>query len=358
MKRKNAGLSTVEIIVTAVIVVLVIAGVLIAVKFSGKEPTDDGNEAKSKELAETLIAKVEDCTKNADVDIIIDGQGYSKFIGSNKYQVFYMDAASKKVYFIEKSSSELGADAKEMREKAKDLTYAPEEMELLQSDVVIFLPELVNAASLEGALKVVSSVKVGDATNPVTKSIPLNKSAIEYFAEKANVDITVPTESPTPTPDQPNTPTPTKKPDDPTPTPTKPADTPTPEPTPKELEEKVEHKTPTTGTNTLDLVLNTMVTYKKKQNVVVRIVITRTQEDTTNMKGSTIGGLCLDSGTPADGYFFTLKDDYDLDQEFYFEYPFELFTEFKDDYGIRKVTVKVNSNSGYTLQSVDIHYWE
>ena len=55
MKRKNAGLSTVEIIVTAVIVVLVIAGVLIAVKFSGKGPADDGNEAKSKELAETQL---------------------------------------------------------------------------------------------------------------------------------------------------------------------------------------------------------------------------------------------------------------------------------------------------------------
>ena len=358
MKRKNAGLSTVEIIVTAVIVVLVIAGVLIAVKLSGKAPTDDGSEAQSKELAENLIAKVEECTKNADLDIIIDGKGYSRFVGSNKYQVFYMDTETKKVYYVEKNSSDLGSDAKEIREKAKDVTYAPDEMELVESNVVLFLPELVNETSLEGALKVVASVKAGDATNPVTKEIPLNKSAIEYFAERANVDITVPTESPTPTPAQTNTPTPTPKPDDPTPTPTKPADTPTPEPTPKDLEEKIEHKTPTTGTNTLDLVLNTMVTYKKKQNVVVRIVITRTQEDTTNMKGATIGGLCLDSGTPADGYFFTLQDDYDLDQEFYFEYPFELFTEFKEDFGIRKVTVKVNSNSGYTLQSVDIHYWE
>ena len=101
-----------------------------------------------------------------------------------------------------------------------------------------------------------------------------------------------------------------------------------------------------------------MVTYKKKQNVTIRVIVTRTQEDTTNLKGSTIGGLCLDSGTPADGYYFIVDKDYDLNEEFYFVYTFEQLMEFKDDFGIKKVTVKVNSNSGYTLQSVDIHYWE
>lgn len=354
MKRKNAGLSTVEIIVAAVIVVVIVVGILVAVKMSGKEPTEDLNETKAKEIAESLAAKVEDCTKNADLDIIIDGQGYSRFVGSNKYQVFYMDNTAKKVYFVEKDTSDLGSDPKEIREKAKSITFQPDEMELLASDVITFLPELSNPASLEGALKIVTNVKVGDASKPAEKTIPLNKSAIEYFAEKANVDITVPTESPTPTPVQTNTPTPTPKPDDPTPEPTKPADTPTPQP------KEMKSREVSSGTNnSRTVILNQHVSLMSK-DAVLRVVVKRNENETTNMKGAEIGGICFNEvNVPDMSYLYILDHDPEIGEEFSLtSYPLAKLYEDAKASGSTKVMVRINDGSGYDLVGIYIDYWE
>ena len=95
MKRKNAGLSSVEIIIAAVILVAVIVGILVAVKLSNKHNSTTPDAEKAATIAETLLKQLDGYVRVSDLDISSDGENYIRLVGKSKRYIFYFDSASK-----------------------------------------------------------------------------------------------------------------------------------------------------------------------------------------------------------------------------------------------------------------------
>ena len=106
MKRKNSGLSSVEIIIAAAIVVVVVVGILIAVKASRKNNSTSKDAEEATKIADDLMAQVEGFIGSADLDVDSDENNYIRMIGSDTCRFYHFDSASGKVFYTEKASSE------------------------------------------------------------------------------------------------------------------------------------------------------------------------------------------------------------------------------------------------------------
>ncbi|MBP5489629.1 MAG: hypothetical protein J6Y10_03415 [Lachnospiraceae bacterium] len=367
MKRKDAGLTTVEIVVAAVILVAVVVGLLLVVKLSKNSDGPSKDEEEAKKIVSELLSQVDTDVRSADLDVTYDADNYIRFIGRNKCQFFLFDSASGNVYLLEKDSSEFGKDDDSIRNAAAEAKPTKEEMKVTASNVKTFIIELVNPDTAEGKVKTTVRVQVGtELVGNVSESreTPLHSDAIKYFADRAGHDVEVPSVTPTPIPTNTATPTPTpeQQPGDntPTPEPTKPADTPTPEATPTEAAKElvVVHKVTNPQSNASAIAINTMIPPIYPEDAAFVVIAKRTAEETENKKGSTIGGIGLDIGTPADGYTFVLDRDYAVDEEIRFTYTIGEFWNIQKVSDIKKLMVKIDDNSGYTLVGVDIEYYK
>jgi len=380
MKRKNEGLSTVEIIIAAVLIVAVIVGALIAIKSIGGNKTNEDDKQSATKIVDSLLTAVDGYVKSADLDINYDEKNYIRFVGRNKVQVYRHDAETKQVYFVEKSASEFGSTDEAIREAVK--AYAPEvsEMSVAARNVETFYIELVNQDTLEGKVKTTVRAAVGSESIPKTQETALNSSAIAYFAERAGHTVDIPTVTPTPTTAPTSTPTPkptepaetpTPKPTEPaatptpteaaaTPTPTEPAATPTPtEPaaTPTPDSSKVHPMVENPEANTGFLAPNRTVWYT---DAILRVYVERTSEDTEFLNGSTIGGIGMDDYNPDSHFLFVLDHDPEMNEMLYFDFDLQ---ELKDWAKMaadaqsgagKKWTFKVNDDSGYSFRGVDV----
>lgn len=368
MRKKNAGLSTVEIIIAAVIVVAVVVGVLIAVRMSSSSDPVREDRDKAQEIADKLSNDLEGYIKSADLDINYDELNYIRFVGKNNYQIYYQDSQTGNVYFIEKASSEAGATDDEIRKAVKAMQPDPSEMQKVYENVAVMSIELIEQATEKGRAKVTIRANVGSETAPVNKEVELNNSAKMYFAEVAKQELIIPTETPTPTPtpkptntptpEISNTPTPTLKPDDPTPTPSpEPTATPTPEPT-KEPELVVKHALQNPQANTGQVAVSQVVLYPG--NAVVHVIAKRTGEDSDTVfhKGDELGGIGLGSYTPVDQYKFVLDRDYELDEEVTFDYTLDELRAIAKQADVKKWSFKIYDESGFSFVGVDIEFYQ
>lgn len=366
MKRKDAGLTTVEIVVAAVILVAVVVGLLLVVKLSKNSDGPSKDEEEAKKIVSELLSQVDTDVRSADLDVTYDADNYIRFIGRNKCQFFLFDSASGNVYLLEKDSSEFGKDDDSIRNAAAEAKPTKEEMKVTASNVKTFIIELVNPDTAEGKVKTTVRVQVGtELVGNVSESreTPLHSDAIKYFADRAGHDVEVPSVTPTPIPTNTATPTPTpeQQPGDNTPTPeptsepTKPADTPTPT---AEPEFHVVHKVENPQTNADTVTINTIIPPIYPEDTVFKVIVRRGDGETELKKGDTIGGIGLDVGTPADGYTFVLDRDYEPGEEIYFTYTVKEFVEISKVAGIKKLIIKVYDNSGYSLVGVDLEYYK
>ncbi len=359
MKRKNSGLSSVEIIIAAAIVVVVVVGILIAVKASRKNNSTSKDAEEATKIADDLMAQVEGFIGSADLDVDSDENNYIRMIGSDTCRFYHFDSASGKVFYTEKASSEFGSDADAIRAQAK--AFKPEDGSAREvaKNVKAFTMELLDPDKENGRAKVTVRTQVGNENVPKTKDIPLNAAVIKYYSERAGHPVTstptptptkAPTNTATPTPTESADPTPTgeagtptpeatatpeptatatpteaaKPTDTPTPTPTqevKPTDTPTPTPTPTPVIGK-EQWLLENPSNNLGSVATNRVPFADK-NSVVRIIVRRTDDDTTYLKGSVIGGIGFDLFQATPPYEFILQHDPAKGEEFYFEYKLQ-----------------------------------
>ena len=99
MKRKNSGLSSVEIIIAAAIVVVVVVGILIAVKASRKNNSTSKDAEEATKIADDLMAQVEGFIGSADLDVDSDENNYIRMIGSDTCRFYHFDSASGKVFY-------------------------------------------------------------------------------------------------------------------------------------------------------------------------------------------------------------------------------------------------------------------
>ena len=391
MKRKNAGLTTVEIIIAAAILVVVVVGVLVAVKLSSGSKKQTSDEAEATKTAEALLSQVDGYVRAADLEVSSDENNYIRSVGKDKTQVYHFNSKTGVVYFVEKASSEFGSDDDAIRAGAK--AFAPEDgdMSFAAKNIKTFVIELVDEDKAEGKVKATVRAEIGNANVPKTSEIPLNPTAIKYYAEKAGHDVEVPTNTPTPTvaPTATNTPTPapTDEPDT-TPTPTeeaKPTETPTPEPTATPTEEVKPTETPTptpteevkpTATPTPTPVVGNVrtaatfegqantgqgqlavnqarMTLQSDPNAKMLVVLRRTSEDTTYLNGSVIGGIGAGTWTPFPEYEFVLGHDPAVDEEFAFEYSLKDMYDTWTALGEGKWWFMVNAGTGYQLVRVD-----
>lgn len=360
MKRKNAGLSTVEIVVAAVILVAVVVGLLIVVKFSKNNDAPSQDEEQATQIVDALLSQVDTYIQSADLDVNNDADNYIRFVGKNKCQIYLFDSTASQVFFVEIDSSSLGTDDDAIRKAAATHKPAKEEMNIVARNVKTFVIDLIDADTEKGFVRTTVRAQVGkDIAGNVskTKETPLNSAVISYFAERAGKSVDLPSVTPTPVPI--NTLTPTPIPNTPTPEPTKPGDTPTPEPTPHEKELKTKENIVTGTTGTRSVILNQYVSYKNK-DAVLRIVVRRNENETENKKGASIGGICFgEVSTPDDNYLFILDHDPEVNEEF--SLPTISLSEIMDvaqAAGIKKIMVKVAEGSGYDLVSINIDYWE
>lgn len=364
MKRKNAGFTTVEIIVAVVILVAVVAGLLIVVKLSKKTTGPSKDETEATTIVETLLTQVGGYIQSADIDVNQDAENYIRFIGKNKSQFYHFDAATGEVRMVEKDSSEFGDNDDAIRAAAE--TYKPEytASDVVAKNVKTFLIELVNKDTLEGCVKTTVRAEVGTTKANVSKTetTNLNGAVIKYFANRAGHEIEVPTATPTSTPIPTNTATPTPVPTEdpgqptpaestPTPEPTQGADTPTPtpgeEPIVKTLNANVQNNSGT-------LVVNTLVIYPKEATL--KFVVRCDSEDTEVLKGASVGGIGFDVYVPT--LLFELDHDPKVNEEIVFTYNLGELKDTADANNINKLCVKVNDNIGYTLVRVDIEYYK
>lgn len=362
MKRKNTGLSTVEIVVAAVILVAVVVGLLLVVKLTKNTDGPSKEELEAKKVVEDLLNRVDGYVRAADLDVNYDEENYIRFVGSEKSQIFHFDSASGKVYMIEKNTADYGTDENVIRKMAEGDKPQNDGMQVVANHVVTFVIDLVDKDTAKGLVRTTVRAQVGNANTSDTKDTPLNGKTIEYFAKYAGHDVELPTSTPTPKPT--NTPTPIPTPTTsevtpggdatPTPEPTQPVDTPTP--TPGEKEPTVVTKLENNTTNTGSVVINTMVAYP--DDAVFRVVVSRSDDEVEAKKGQVIGGIGLDVFVPADGYEFKLDSVPDKGDELTYDFTVGEFREFGKKLGVKKVCIKVNDNSGFKFECVKIIYYK
>ena len=361
MKRKNAGFTTVEIIVAVVILVAVVAGLLIVVKLSKKTTGPSKDETEATTIVETLLTQVGGYIQSADIDVNQDAENYIRFIGKNKSQFYHFDAATGEVRMVEKDSSEFGDNDDAIRTAAE--AYKPEytASDVVAKNVKTFLIELVNKDTLEGCVKTTVRAEVGTTKANVSKTetTNLNGAVIKYFANRAGHEIEVPTATPTSTPIPTNTATPTPVPTEDPGQPTPAESTPTPEPT-----QAVDTPTPAVKehvtkslvgnplNNATSIIVNTLVIYPK--DAVIKVVVRRTDAETTVLNGGTVGGIGFDVFVPT--LEFILDHDPAVDEEVTFEYTYGDLKAITDESNIKKLCIKVNDGIGYSLVRVDIEY--
>lgn len=359
MKRKNAGLTTVEIVVAAVILVAVVAGLLIVVKLSKKTTGPSADETEATKIVETLLTQVEGYIQSADLDVNQDADNYIRFVGKNKSQFYHFDAASGQVYMIEKDTSEFGSSDTEIRTAAE--VYKPEytASNVVAKNVKTFLIELVDKDTVEGSVKTTVRAEVGSSNIADTKNTKLNAAVIQYFADRAGHDIEIPTSTPTPIPTNTATPTPVPTEDPgqptpadstPTPEPTAAADTPTPTPEVKEHIVKIITDNP--QNNSHAVIVNTLVIYP--MDATIHFVVRRSSEETEFLNGSTIGGIGFDVYVPT--LTFDLDHDPAYEEEITFSYNLGELKGIADASNIKKLCVKINDNTGYSLVRITVEY--
>lgn len=359
MKRKNTGLSTVEIVVAAVILVAVVVGLLVVVKLTKNTEGPSADKETATKTVEDLLNQVDGYVRSADLEVNYDEENYIRLIGKSKTQIYHFDSASGKVYMVERNTSDFGTDEDVIRKVAKDEKPSDSSMTLVASNVKTFLVELVDKETEKGVARTTVRSEVGKESVSETKDTPLNPATIVYFAKYAGTDVPVLTNTPTPVPTNTTAPTPTTaattpSADTPTPEPTQAAETPTPTAEPELV---VVHKIQNPQTNVETIVVNTMVLYP--DDAVFKVIVRRSGEETDNLTGAKIGGIGFDVGNPADGYEFVLDHDPAFEEEFYFDsYTVGELRSLADSLGIKKLFIKVNDNSGYSLVGVDIEYYK
>ena len=359
MKRKNTGLSTVEIVVAAVILVAVVVGLLVVVKLTKNTEGPSADKEAATKTVEDLLNQVDGYVRAADLEVSYDEENYIRLVGKSKTQIYHFDSASGKVYMVERNTADFGTDDDVIRKLVKDEKPSDSSMTLVASNVKTFLVELVDKETEKGLARTTVRSEVGKESVSETKDTPLNPSAINYFAKYAGADVVLPTNTPTPVPTNTTAPTPTTaattpSADTPTPEPTKAAETPTPTAEPELV---VVHKIENPQNNVGTVVVNTMVLYP--DDAVFKVIVKRSGEETDNLTGAKIGGIGFDVGTPADGYEFVLDHDPEFEEEFYFtQFTVGDLRSVADKLGIKKLLIKINDNSGYSLVGVDIEYYK
>lgn len=129
------------------------------------------------------------------------------------------------------------------------------------------------------------------------------------------------------------------------------APTPTNAPTPTEAATKEYWLVgPDMKSNKGALAVNQVVFYD--ENSKVRVYVRRTQEDTANLSGTTIGGIGLDTYTPDPSMEFKLAYDPAKGEEFYFEYTLRELKEAAKASESKKLTFVIKDDLGYTLFGV------
>ena len=136
-----------------------------------------------------------------------------------------------------------------------------------------------------------------------------------------------------------------------------PTDAPTPTNAPTDVQTPTEAATkeywlvgPDMKSNKGALAVNQVVFYD--ENSKVRVYVRRTQEDTANLSGTTIGGIGLDTYTPDPSMEFKLAYDPAKGEEFYFEYTLRELKEAAKASESKKLTFVIKDDLGYTLFGV------
>ncbi len=207
MKKKNAGISTVEVIIAAVILVVVIVGVLVAIKFVTKD--DSGDITTSAQRTVTSISDhVASYVEGADLDITY-ANNVLKLVSRDDYQIYSFNQQEGKVYFMTKGYSTEMTDEDKVKFVSK-VTLESADAEVIGESVSTFLVTVGDLSKTDNVL----SLKVRVITDTENVNKDTRVATLPSLAAFKNGTY-VP---PTPTPDPNATPTPTPSPS-PTPTP-------------------------------------------------------------------------------------------------------------------------------------------
>lgn len=174
-------------------------------------------------------------------------------------------------------------------------------------------------------------------------SVPKGTAGVACTISTNSGDIKVTaTDAPVPSPTEaPATPTPTEEPAEPT-------------PTEKPHGPVVVHKVENPAENTAAIIANTLVIYPK--DAVVKVYVTRTAEETSFLRGSTVGGIGVTDGKPDSRFTFVLDHDTIVDETVSFRFTVGDLLDFAEAEGQKKLYVIVDDASGYRLTGVDIEY--
>lgn len=178
MKKKNAGISTVEIVIAAVILAIVVIGVLVAVKVVSKGDNGNENVADADKIISTLGDHIRVNVDAADLDVSYF-ENTLRLVSRDDYQIYYFNKSEGQVYYLTK------AYAREMTEEEKiafvgKITISTSGAEVIAGNVTTFHATTTDLAT-QGAKMTLKVRVVTDAEN-VNQDIimPINADLIAY----------------------------------------------------------------------------------------------------------------------------------------------------------------------------------
>ncbi len=326
MKKKNAGLSTVEVIVAAVILAVVIIGVLVVVRMVSKDD-ERTNAADAEKIITSLADHVAQNVSTAMLDVSYSGDTL-RVVNRDAFHLYYFDTAAGQVKYKQKNYMNPD-DTEENKIKAANATsIATDTSETIAENVTTF-HATIGDLKVQGASVVLKLRVVTDAEN-VNKEvvIPIHRDLIAY--KNGNY---IP---PTPTPEA----TPTE---DPNVTPTS---TPSPTPSPK--------SEPVTGV--ISGKKNGPLPMDKMQaapaGATIRVNL-RCADPTKAPEGYGVGGLAIDTYT-IEGSRWEVFADGKQEKDVVYSFDFDLDEMLSLLKAAEGKEIYINAYNGYSIESVEI----
>ncbi len=328
MKKKNAGISTVEIVIAAVILAIVVIGVLVAVKMVSKG--DDGNEnvASADKIISSLADHIQVNVDATDLDVSYF-ENTLRLVSRDDYQIYYFNKSEGQVYYLSK------AYAREMTEEEKitfvsKITISTSGAEVIANNITTFHATISNLAVKDATMTL--KVRVVTDTENVNKDVTMRINPnLVAFKDGTYVE-------PTPTPEGGAEVTPEVMPET----------TPTPEATPTPEPEKEFTGVLVTKTGSLP------IDKLQKAPEGAKLAITLLCEDADGApKGYGLGGVALDEWNMENSLWQIVSDgEQEVGVEYTYYFPIQQILKVHKDSGAKQIIV--NCYNGFKLVQVEV----
>ncbi len=288
MKKRNAGISTVEIVIAAVILAVVVIGVLVAVKMVSKGDDKGGTTADANNIISSLGDHVRANVDAADLDVSYF-ENTLRIVSRDDYQIYYFNKNEGQVYYLTK------AYAREMTDEEKitfvgKVTISTSGAEVVAQHITTFHATVTDLAQANARMTL--KVRVVTDTENVNQDIIVNINPnLIAFKDGSYAEVT-------PTPDSGTEPG------------TEPDASPSPSPTPSPKPSEEEYTgVLATGHGALDINKLKKAPQGAKIKIVAKCVDDQEADDETSFG---IGGLDLDDwnmvGSPWEIKTNTIED--------------------------------------------------